>query len=75
MNQEIAPGVYIAQKDTNIKYIYSLGGGIKGRTVKAGEKITVICVMNDINAQSVATKETLHRITTESFLEFFKQVN
>lgn len=64
-------GTYVAKKDTEIKYIYSLGGGVKGRTVKAGEEVTAICVMNDINAQSVATKETLYRIELNSFLSTF----
>lgn len=66
-------GLYTANQDTNIKYIYALGGGIKGRTIKKGEQITVIGVMNDINSQSISTKETLHRITADSFFKFFEK--
>jgi len=68
-------GTYTANHDMPILYVYSLGGGIKGRTIKAGEPITAITVMNDVNSQSVATTETLHRIALPYFLEHFTKVN
>lgn len=67
-------GVYVANKDMPIKYTYSLGGGLKGRTIKAGETVTVSSIMNDIDSQSVATIELLHRISLPFFIENFKKI-
>lgn len=67
-------GTYTANCDLPIKYIFQLGGGINGRTLKKGDKVNVICIVNDINAQSVATSETLHRIELASFLANFTPI-
>jgi hypothetical protein len=58
---------YAANIDMPIKYTFQLGGGLNGRTIKKGEVVTMIGVMNDINSQSVSTMETLHRIEKNHF--------
>lgn len=68
-------GKYIANKDMDLKYVYSLGGGLKGRTIKKGEQVTVIGIMNDIDSQSVSTIELLHRINLNGFEKCFTKVN
>lgn len=67
-------GKYIANKDLNIKYVFQLGGGTKGRTIKKGEEVTVIGLMNDIDTQSVSTLELLHRIELNAFKKNFTSV-
>ena len=65
---------YTANKDMNIKYIYSLGGGIKGRTIKKGEIVTKIGEMYDINTKSVSTLELLNRVELNSFMSCFTKI-
>lgn len=67
-------GKYIANEDLNMKYIYQLGGGIKGRTIKKGEVVTAIGIMNDINSQSATTRELLHRVELNSFKKLFTPI-
>jgi hypothetical protein len=68
-------GQYTAKRDMPIKYIYSLGGGLRGRTIKAGEIITAVDIVNDINNQSVSTLETLNRISFDFFINNFSKIN
>ena len=65
---------YTANKDMNIKYIYSLGGGIKGRTIKKGEIVTKTGEMYDINTKSVSTLELLNRVELNSFMSCFTKI-
>ena len=64
-------GQFVANQDIKVKYTYQLGGGLKGRTVKKGEIVTVIGVMNDVNSQSVSCVELLHRIEINAFKSLF----
>jgi hypothetical protein len=66
-------GQYTAKRDMPIKYIYSLGGGLRGRTIKAGEVITAVDIVSDISNNSVATAETLNRIALDFFLSNFSK--
>ena len=66
---------FTANQDMPIKYTFQLGGGVKGRTIKAGEIITAIDVVNDIDSQSVSTLETLHRIEKNYFDTHFTAVS
>jgi len=62
---------YVATQDTDILYTFKHGGGIKGRTVKEGEKVTFLGTMNDINTRSVACLELLHRVEENAFNKIF----
>lgn len=62
---------FTANHDMPIKYVFSLGGGIKGRTIKKGEVITYGGEMNDIDKKSIWTLETLHRIESNYFKAHF----
>lgn len=64
-------GQFVANQDIKAKYTYQLGGGLKGRTVKKGEIVTAIGVMNDVNSQSVSCVELLHRIEINAFKSLF----
>ena len=67
-------GQFVANQDINVKYTYQLGGGLKGRTVKKGEIVTAIGVMNDINSQSVSCVELMHRIELNAFKALFTAI-
>lgn len=67
-------GKYSANQDINIKYTFQLGGGLKGRTVKKGEIVTVIGVMNDINSQSVSCIELIYRTEINAFKSLFTKI-
>lgn len=64
-------GKFVANQDIKVKYTYQLGGGIKGRTVKKGDIVTAIGMMNDVNSQSVSCAELLHRIEINAFKSLF----
>lgn len=67
MKTVIEKGQYVANCDMPIKYTFQLGGGIKGRTIKKGETVTVIGQMTDIDTVSVSTLECLNRINAAYF--------
>lgn len=73
-NHLIQNGKYLANCDMPIKYTYQLGGGIKGRTIKKGEFVTVIGVVTDIDSISVSTIESLHRISAPYFINNFTKI-
>ena len=64
-----------AIKDVNMKYVFSLGGGINGRTVKAGEVVTFLGESTEIDTPCVSCFELLHRITKDSFNKLFLPVS
>jgi hypothetical protein len=66
---------YQAISDVNIKYTYQHGGGLKGRTVKAGDIVTVIGRSIEIDTPCVSCIELLHKITEDSFKAFFRPVS
>lgn len=68
-------GIYKANTDMPIKYIYQLGGGIKGRTIKKGDTVSVIGHVTDIGTVSIETVETLYRINAEYFLSNFTKIS
>ena len=68
-------GEHIAKIDMPIKYTHQLGGGIRldARTVKAGDKVTVIGTITDIDTVSVTVLELLNRVELSYFKENFKR--
>lgn len=74
MKNLIEPGFYKANKDMNIKYVFKLGGGMNGRTIRQGEIVTVIGTMNDVNSQSVSTIELLNRVELNGFKACFTKI-
>jgi len=50
---------------------YQNGGGILGGYIKAGDKITILCAMNDIDTLSFSTDVTLHRLSEGYFYSDF----
>lgn len=63
------PGV----EDARILYTYQLGGGLKGRTVKAGEEVTrVVHAHWHEDYYGVAVLETVHRISLDGFNKYFE---
>lgn len=74
--QTIEKGKYQANVDLpTVLYTYNFSGGIKDRTVKAGETITLISTSIEIDTPCVSFLEILHRMTTASFHKFFTKVN
>lgn len=71
MNSKITKGKYVANCDMPIKYVFQLGGGIKGRTVKQGETVTVVGSRTDIDTPVVEVAETLHVIAESYFRNNF----
>lgn len=65
---------FIANQDVNVKYTYKLGGGIKGRTVKAGEVVTFLSESTEIDTPCVSCFELLNRMTKQSFKLYFTAI-